>query len=110
VLGRIFGPKRDEETGEWRRLHNEEVYNLCSSPNNIWVIISKRMRRLRHVARMGQRSGSYRLLVECAESKRPPEHLYVNGRIILDFIFKMWDAIAWTGLICFIMGTEGRCM
>jgi hypothetical protein len=53
VLRRIFGPKRDEVTGEWRRLHNEELYALYSSPNIIRVIKSRRMRWAGHVARMG---------------------------------------------------------
>jgi hypothetical protein len=53
VLRRIFGPKRDEATGEWRRLHNEELNDLYSSPNIIWVIKLRRMRRVGHVAYMG---------------------------------------------------------
>jgi hypothetical protein len=53
VLRRIFGPKRDEVTGEWRRLHNEELYALYSSPNIIRVIKSRRLRWAGHVARMG---------------------------------------------------------
>jgi hypothetical protein len=52
MLRRIFGPKRDEATGEWRRLHNEELNDLYSSPNIVWVIKSRRMRRAGHVARM----------------------------------------------------------
>jgi hypothetical protein len=54
VLRRIFGPKRDEVTGEWRRLHNKEVYALYSSPNIIRVIKSRRLRWAGHVARMGR--------------------------------------------------------
>jgi len=54
VLTRIFGPKRDEVTGEWRKLHNEELNNLCSSPNIVRVIKSRRMRWVGHVARMGE--------------------------------------------------------
>jgi hypothetical protein len=54
VLRRIFGPKRDEVTGEWRRLHNEELNDLCSSPNTIRVIKSRRMRWSGHVARRGK--------------------------------------------------------
>jgi hypothetical protein len=69
VLRRIFGPKRDEVTGEWRKLHNEELY---SSPNIIRVIKSRRMRWARHVARMRERRGVYRVLVENPEEKRPP--------------------------------------
>jgi hypothetical protein len=55
VLRRIFGPKRAEVTGEWRRLHNKQLYALYSSPNIIRVIKSRRLRWARHVARMGER-------------------------------------------------------
>jgi hypothetical protein len=55
VLRRIFGPKRDEVTGDWRTLHNEELHNLYFSPNIIRMIKSKRMRWIGHVARMGRR-------------------------------------------------------
>jgi hypothetical protein len=54
VLRRIFGPKRDELTEEWRRLHNEKLYALCSSPNIIRVIKPRRLRWAGHVARMGR--------------------------------------------------------
>jgi hypothetical protein len=63
VLRGIFVPKRDEVTGEWRRLHNEELNDLYSSPNIIWVIKSRRMRWAGHVARMGEGRGAYRALV-----------------------------------------------
>jgi hypothetical protein len=63
VLRRIFGPKRDEVTGEWRKLHNEELYNLYSSPNIIRTLKSRRMRWAGHVARMGEKRNAYRLLV-----------------------------------------------
>jgi hypothetical protein len=53
VLRRIFGPKRDEVTGEWRRLHNKELYALYSSPHTIWVMKSRRLRWAEHVALMG---------------------------------------------------------
>jgi hypothetical protein len=59
----VFGPKRDEVTGEWRRLHNKELYALYSSPNIIWVIKSRRLRWARHVACMRDRRGAYRDLV-----------------------------------------------
>jgi hypothetical protein len=55
VLGRIFGPKRDEVKGDWRKLHNEELYNLYSSPSIIRMINSRRMSWARHVARLGIR-------------------------------------------------------
>jgi hypothetical protein len=71
VLRRIFGPKRDEVTGEWRNLHNEELSDLYSSPNTVWVINSRRMRRAGHVACTGERRGVYRVLVAKPEGKRP---------------------------------------
>jgi hypothetical protein len=63
VLRRIFGPKRDEATGEWRRIHNEELNDLYSSPNIFRVIKSRRMIWAGHIARMGEKRGSYRILV-----------------------------------------------
>ena len=71
VLRRIFGPRRDEVTGEWRRLHNEELNDLYSSPNIVRVIKSRRMRWSGHVARMGEERGLYRVLVGKPEGKRP---------------------------------------
>jgi hypothetical protein len=64
VLKRIFGPKRDEVTGEWRRLHNKELYALYSSPNIMPVIKSRKLRWAGHVARMGERRRAYRQLGE----------------------------------------------
>jgi len=72
ILRRIFGPKRDEVTGEWRKLHNEEPNDLYSSPNIVRVIKSRRMRWAGHVARMGERRGVYRVLVGKPEGKRHP--------------------------------------
>jgi hypothetical protein len=66
----LFGPKRDEATGEWRRLHNEELNDLYSSPNIIWVIKSRRMRLAGHVAPMGEKGGAYRILVGRPEGRR----------------------------------------
>jgi hypothetical protein len=68
VLRRIFGPKRDEVTGEWGRLHNKELYALYSSPNIIRVMKSRRLRWAGHVARMGERRG---VLVGKPEDRRP---------------------------------------
>jgi hypothetical protein len=70
VLRRIFGPKRDEATGEWRRLHNEELTDLYSSPNIIRVTKSRRMRRAGNVARVGEKRCAYRILVERPEGRR----------------------------------------
>jgi hypothetical protein len=71
VLRRIFGPKRDEVTGEWRKLHNEELHNLYSSPDIIGQIKSRRMRWAGHVARMGEERKVYRVLMVRPEGKRP---------------------------------------
>ena len=71
VLRRIFGPKREELTGEWRKLHNEEFNDSYSSPTIVPVIISRRMRWAEHVACTGERTGVYRVLVGKPEGKRP---------------------------------------
>jgi hypothetical protein len=63
VLRRIFGPKRNEMTGEWRKLHNEELHDSYSSPSIIRIIKSRRMRLAGHVARIGEKRNAYRLLV-----------------------------------------------
>jgi len=63
VLRRVFGPRRDEVTGEWKKLHNEELSDLYSLPNILWVVKSRRMRWAGHVALMGQGRGVYRVLV-----------------------------------------------
>jgi len=68
---RIFGPRRDEITGEWRRLHNEELYVLYISPNIAQVIKSRRMRWAGHVARMSEERGVCRVLVGKPEGRRP---------------------------------------
>jgi hypothetical protein len=70
VLRRIFGPKREED-GSWRKLHNDELHSLYSSPNIIRVIKSRRMRWAGHVARMGEGRCVYRILVGRPEGKRP---------------------------------------
>jgi len=67
----MFGRKRDEVTGEWRKVHNEELNDLYSSPNFVRVIRSRRMRWTGHVTRVGESRGVYRVLVRKAEGKRP---------------------------------------
>jgi hypothetical protein len=82
VLRRIFGPKREED-GSWRKLHNDELHDLCSSPNIVRVIMSRRMRWARHVARIGEGRGVYRVLVGGPKSRDYWEDLGVGGRITL---------------------------
>ena len=82
ILRRIFGPRRDEVTEEWRRTHNEELNDPYSSPNIVRVIKSRRMRWAGHVARMGEERGVYRVLVGKLEGKRPlgrPWHRWVDN-------------------------------
>jgi hypothetical protein len=71
VLKRIFGREMDEVTMEWRRLHNEELCDLYSSPNFIRVLIYRRMRWAGHVARLGEERGAWRVLVRRPDGKRP---------------------------------------
>jgi hypothetical protein len=68
VLRKIFGPKREED-GSWRKLHNDELHSLYSSPNSVRVVTSRRMRRAGHVARMGEGRDVYRVLVGRSEGK-----------------------------------------
>jgi hypothetical protein len=71
VLRRMFGTKRDEVTGEWRKLHNEELCDLYSSPSIIRIMKSRRIRWTGHVARMGEKWNAYRLLVGKRQLGRP---------------------------------------
>jgi hypothetical protein len=71
VLRKIFGPKRDEVRGEWRKLHNEELSKLYSLPNNVRVVKARRTRWAGHVARMGEETDVNRVLVGKPEGKRP---------------------------------------
>jgi len=82
MLKRIFEPKRDEVTREWRKLHNEELNDLYTSPNIIRVIKWRRMRWAGQIARMGERRGVYRVLVGKPEGKRPlgrPRHRWEDN-------------------------------
>ena len=98
VLRTIFEPRRDEVTGEWRRLHNEELNDLYSSPNNVREIKSRRMRWTGHVAPMGEERGAYRFLVGKLEERDHWGELGVDGWIILGWISRRWDVGMWTGL------------
>jgi hypothetical protein len=84
VLRRIFGPKKYEVIGGWRKLHNEELYKLYSSPSVIRIIKSRRMRWEGHVARTREKRNTYRILVEKPEGKRPLEGLDIDGRITIN--------------------------
>jgi transcription termination factor 2 len=100
VLRRIFGPRRDEVTGEWRRLHNEELIDRYSSSNIVRVIKSRRMRWAGHVARMGESRGVYRVLVGKPEGRRPlgrPRHRWEDN-IKTDLRKVGWGCVDWIGL------------
>ena len=83
VLMRIFGPKRDGVTGEWRKLHNEELNDLYCSPSIVRMIKSRRMRWAGHVARMEEGRGVHKVLVGKPEGKDHWGDQDVDGRIIL---------------------------
>jgi hypothetical protein len=100
VLRRIFGPKRDGVTGGWRKLHNEELHNLYSSPSIIRIIKSRRVRWAGHVARMGKKRNVYRLLVGKPAGKRPlgrPRHKWIDN-IKMDLLEIGLSVVDWFGL------------
>ena len=100
VLRRIFRPRRDVVTGEWRRLHNEELNDLYSSPNIVRVIKSKRMRWAGHVARMGEERGVYRVFAGKQEERRPlgrPRRRWANN-IRMDLQEVECGYMDWIGL------------
>jgi hypothetical protein len=107
-LRRIFGPKRDEVTEGWIKLHKEELHDLYSLPSMIRIIKSKRIRWAGHVARMGEKRNVYRLLVGKTEEKRP---LGRSRRRWIDNI-KMGileiELGCWTGLVWLRRGTVGE--
>jgi hypothetical protein len=100
VLRRIFGPKRDEVTGEWRKLHSEELHNLYSSPDVIRQVKSMRMRWAGHVTRVGEERNVYKVLVGKPEGKRPLGRPSVGGkmgseRILGRLVWGVWIGFDW---------------
>jgi hypothetical protein len=93
VLRRVFGPKRDEVTGEWRKLHNEELSDLYPLPNIVRVVKSRRMRWAGHVTCIGEGRGVHSVLVWKPERKRPVGDPDVDGRTILRWIFRKWEGV-----------------
>jgi hypothetical protein len=96
----MFGPKRDGVKGGWRKLHNEELHNLYSSPSIIRIIKWRRMRWVGHVARMGEKGNVYRLLMGKPEGKRPlgrPRHRWIDN-IEMDLLEIGVSVVDWTGL------------
>jgi hypothetical protein len=95
VLSRIFALRRDEMAGEWKKLHNEELHDLYSSPSIIRVVKSRRMRWAGHVARMVEKRNAYRLLVVKPEGKRPlgrPRCSWVDN-IRMDLVEVGWSDV-----------------
>jgi hypothetical protein len=99
VLRRIFGPKRDEVTGSWRKLHNEELHNLYSSPNIIRMIKSRKMRWAGHVARIDAKRNAYTILVGKPEKRQlgRPRRRWVNNTK-MNLIEIGWDGMDWIDL------------
>jgi hypothetical protein len=115
VLRRIFGPKRGGVTRGWRKLHNEELHNLYSSPSIIRIMKSRRMRWAGRVARMGEKRNVYRLLVRKPEGKRPlgrtrrrwidniKMDLLEIGLNVVDWIGLAQDRYRWRALVNSVM-------
>jgi hypothetical protein len=99
VMWRTFGPKRDEVTLEWRKLHNEELHDLYSSPS-IRIIKGRRMRWAGHVVRMGEKRNVYRLLMGKPEERRPlrrPRRRWLDN-IRIGLVEVGWGDVDWIGL------------
>ena len=111
VLKKISGPKRDEATGEWRRLHNKELYGVYSSPNIIRVIKSRRTRWAEHVEHVGGRRDAYKVLVGKPEGRTPlgrprrrrEDNVKMNlrqmGWVGMDWIYLAPDRDTWRALV-----------
>jgi hypothetical protein len=115
VLRRIFEPKKDGVTGRWRKLHNEGLHNLCSSPSIIRIIKSRRMRWAGLAVRMVEKRNVYRLLVRNPEGKRPlgrPRHRWIDdiklhlleiGLDVVNWIVLAQDRYRWRALVNSVM-------
>jgi hypothetical protein len=100
VLRRIFGPKRDEVAGGWRKLHNEELHDMYSSPIIIRIILARRMRWVGHVVQMGEKRKAYRLSVGKPEGRRPlgrPRRRWLDN-VRMDLVEVGWGDVDWIGL------------
>ena len=104
---RRFELNRDELTWEWRKLHNEELNDLCFSPNIVRVIKPRIMRWAGHVARMGDRRGVYSVVVGKLRERSHLENPVVDEMIILIWILWTWDVGLWTGSSWLRIGTFG---
>jgi hypothetical protein len=107
VLRRIFGPKRDKITSEWRKLYNEELNERYSSPNIVQVIKSGRIRWVGHVACIGKRRSVYRILVEKPERMRPLSRPRRRWEDSIKMDLQEMGCGAWTGLSRLRIGTGG---
>jgi hypothetical protein len=118
VWRRIFGPTRDEGTGGWRKLHNEELHNLYSSPSIMRMTKSRRMGWAVHVARMGEKRNVYRIQAEKPDGKTPlgrPRHWWVDniemdlreiGWYGMDWIDLAQDRDQWRALVNMVMNLQ----
>jgi hypothetical protein len=107
VLSRMFGPKGDEVTGEWRKRHNEELNDLFSSQNIVRVIKSGIIKWAVHVARMGERRGVYRILVKKPEGKGPLGRSRQRWEDNIKMDLQEVGCGAWNGSIWLRLGTGG---
>jgi hypothetical protein len=115
IPNRLFGPKSDGVTGGWKKLHNEELHNLYSSPSIIRIIKWRRMRWAGHVARMGENKNVYRILVGKPEGKSPlgrPRRRWIDnikmdvleiGLNVVDWIGLAQDRYRWRALVISVM-------
>jgi hypothetical protein len=104
VLSGIFGPERDEVTGEWRKVHSRELHNLYSSPDIIRQIKSRRMRWAGYVTRMGEGRNVHRVLVGKAEGNRPLERPRCRREDGIKIVLR---EIWWSGFTWLRIGTVG---